>query len=162
MEFSLVYEQHKKLVWRLVSRYVGSQHDREDLFQEVFLKISKAFPKFRGEAKIETWIYRISANTAINFVKKQQRYSWFKKTLEWIGKEEEEEKEREEDKEEVLFRPLKKLNPKQRMILFLAEVEERKLEEIGGMLGLPVGTVKSNLHRAKEILKKELKDYDKL
>jgi len=159
VEFTLVYDQHKELVWRLVSRFVASRHDREDLFQEVFLKISKALPKFRGEAKIETWIYRIAANTAINFVKKQQRYSWFKRTLEFLGKEEAQEEEREE---EVLFKPLAKLNPRQRMILVLAEVEEKKLEEIGEMLKVPVGTVKSNLYRAKEILKKELKSYDKL
>ena len=158
MEFTLAYDQHKELVWRLVSRYVGSQYDREDLFQEVFLKISKALPKFRGEAKIETWIYRVAANTAINFVKNQQRYSLFRKTLEWMGRE----KEEEEEDGKVLFEPLKKLNPRQRMVLVLAEVEERKLEEIGEMLGLPIGTVKSNLHRAKEILRKELKDYDKL
>ncbi|MFH1361043.1 MAG: sigma-70 family RNA polymerase sigma factor [bacterium] len=157
MDFSKVYDDHKELVWRLVSRYVASQHDREDLFQEIFLRINQALSKFRGQAKIETWIYRIAANTAINFVKKQQRYSWFKRTLELLRKEDAEEKEDGDG----LFEPLKKLNPRQRMILVLAEVEEKKLEEIGEMLKLPVGTVKSNLHRAKEILKKELKDHDR-
>ena len=55
--------------------------------------------------------------------------------------------------------PLKKLNPQQRMILVLAEVEEKKLEEISRLLGLPIGTVKSNLHRAKKIIRKELGDH---
>ena len=53
--------------------------------------------------------------------------------------------------------PLAKLNPQQRMVLLLAEVEEKPLEEIAQTMGIPVGTVKSNLHRAKEIIKKEVR-----
>ena len=152
-DFARVYAEHKESVWKLVSRYVATQQDREDLFQEVFLKIYKALPRFRGEAKLDTWIYRITVNTSLNYLKKRKRDAGLKELLSRFrfveGKEEEKE-------EEALSQPLQKLNPLQRIILILAEVEERKLEEIARTLNIPLGTVKSNLFRAREIIKKEL------
>jgi len=56
------------------------------------------------------------------------------------------------------LKPLKKLNPQQRMVLLLAEVEEKKLEEIAEIMKIPIGTVKSTLHRAREIIKKEVRE----
>jgi RNA polymerase sigma-70 factor (ECF subfamily) len=158
-EFAQIYADHKERVWRLVSRYAASQQDREDLFQEVFLRIHKALPKFRGDADLGTWIYRITVNTSLNYLKRQKRYAGLKDMLSKLRFiEEEEEKKDKEDKK--LSKPLERLNPLQRMILILAEVEEKKLEEIAGILNIPVGTVKSNLHRAREIVKKELNKKD--
>jgi len=152
-DFAKIYAEHKDAVWKLVSRYAASKPDREDLFQEVFLKIHKALPHFRGEAKLDTWIYRITANTSLNYLKKRKRYAGLKEILSKFRFVEEKEEEKEEEK---LSKPLQKLNPLQRMILILAEVEEKKLEEIAKTLKIPVGTVKSNLFRAREIVKKEL------
>jgi RNA polymerase sigma-70 factor (ECF subfamily) len=64
--------------------------------------------------------------------------------------------------ETLLEKPLARLNPRQRMIVMLADVEEKKLDEIAQLLSLPLGTVKSTLHRAREILKKELIKHDRL
>jgi RNA polymerase sigma-70 factor (ECF subfamily) len=155
IEFDLLYENYKAMIWSLISRYVFNREDREDLFQEVFLNIHKALPKFRGEAKLETWLYRITINAAINHGKKQGRYKWLKKALSALKLVEDEEQAAAADIREL--KPLAKLNPQQRMVLLLAEVEEKKQEEIAGIMGIPIGTVKSNLHRAKEIIKKEVK-----
>ena len=160
-DFTRVYADHKENVWKLISRYAASRHDREDLFQEVFLKISKALPRFRGEAKLDTWIYRITVNTSLNHLKKRKRYAALKNILSKFRSIEEREEDKDRDKEK-LSKPLEKLNPLQRMILILAEVEEKKLEEISKTLNIPLGTVKSNLHRAREIVKKELNKNDKL
>jgi len=152
IEFSLLYDNHKEMVWKLISRYVFSREDREDLFQEVFLNIHNALPKFRGEANVETWLYRITINAAINYVKKQNFNRKLQQILESLRIVE----EISPAEIDELSLPLAKLNPRQRMILLLAEVEEKSLEEIAETMGLPVGTVKSNLHRAKEIIKKEV------
>ncbi|MCX5751090.1 MAG: sigma-70 family RNA polymerase sigma factor [Candidatus Saganbacteria bacterium] len=157
-DFSGIYITYKQKVWGLVSKYVSTCHDKEDLFQEVFLKVHKALPKFRGEAEVGTWIYRIAVNTAITFLQKQKRYRLLKDLLDKMRVFEAEEADLSVTGE--LYGPLEKLNPKQRMILVLAEVEEKKLEEIAQTLNLPVGTVKSNLNRAKEILRKELGKND--
>jgi RNA polymerase sigma-70 factor (ECF subfamily) len=159
IDFAQVYESQKEKVWRLISRYVFSKHDREDLFQEVFLKIHQALPGFRGDASLETWVYRVTANTAINFLDKQKRYAKLKNILGSLRLIETGPKE---DTFNLLRRPLKALNSRQRMILIMAEVEELKLEEIAQALDIALGTVKSNLYRAKEIVRKELKKYDGL
>ncbi|HVN67950.1 MAG TPA: sigma-70 family RNA polymerase sigma factor [Candidatus Sulfotelmatobacter sp.] len=153
-EFASIYEEHKEKVWRIVSRYVFSREDREDLFQEVFLAVHRALPGFRGESKIETWLFRLATNTSINYVNKQSRIRRLKELLSGLRLIEVAEPAEPGD----LSGPLKKLNPRQRLVLVMAEVEEFTLEEIAAQTGLPVGTVKSNLHRAKEIVKKEVVD----
>jgi RNA polymerase sigma-70 factor (ECF subfamily) len=155
IDFAEVYADCQKKVWQLVFRYVSTREDREDLFQEIFLKVHQALPRFRGEAEISTWVYRIAVNTALNYLNKQKRYRWLKQVVgNWRAVPA---AEPSEPAEAELFKPLAKLNAQQRMIVLLADVEEKKLDEIAEMLKLPVGTVKSNLHRAREIIKKEVK-----
>lgn len=161
-DFDRVYEENKEMVWKLASRYALSQPDREDLFQEVFLRVHKALPKFRGEAELKTWIFRIAVNTSISHLKKQKRYKKLKEILERFRVVEVREQEEANTTFEKLSRPLSKLNPLQRMILILADVQEKELKEIAQILKLPLGTVKSNLHRAREIVKNEVMKDDGL
>ena len=153
-DFPNVYSDCKNGVGRLVSKYVASQEDREDLFQEIFMNVHAALPRFRGEAEVKTWVYRIAVNTAMNYLNKQKRYRWAKKVLNGFKLLDQEAPEIATDAR--LLKPLEKLNPQQKTILILADVEERKLDEISEMVKIPVGTVKSNLHRAREIVKKEV------
>ena len=152
-EFPQIYQQFKEKVWRLVSKFVSGHHDRQDLFQEVFLKIHNALPAFRKEAALATWIYRITANTAINHLKAQKRRELLHQLLSGLRLVHEESLKELED---PIVLPLKLLNPRQKMILLMADVEEIKLEDIAAALKLPIGTVKSNLSRAREIIRKEL------
>lgn len=156
LDFGKIYADSKNNVWKLVSRYVFLREDREDLFQEIYLSVHKALPRFRGEASINTWIYRIAVNTAVNYSKRQNRYKWVKKMLGSLRVIEEDVREAATDVQAL--KPLEKLNPRQRMILLLADVEEKKLDEIAKTMNIPVGTVKSNLHRAREIIKKEVSE----
>ena len=151
-EFDLIYSENKEKVWKIIARFVFSREDREDLFQEVFLKVHAALFRFRGEAKFETWLYRVTVNTSINYVNKQNRNRKVQKLLENLRILEE---SRPAEVDELSL-PLAKLNPQQRMILLLAEVEEKALKEVAEIMGFPLGTIKSNLHRAKEIIKKEV------
>jgi RNA polymerase sigma-70 factor, ECF subfamily len=159
LDFDVVYDECKGKVWSLVSRYVSLRQDKEDLFQEVFIKIHRALPRFRGEASVETWIYRIVANTSINYLNKRNRYKKLKEVLSTLRFVED---EVDVEIDESLFKPLEKLNPQQRMIVLLSDVEEIKLDDIAEMLRIPVGTVKSNLHRAREIIKKEVESNGKI
>lgn len=156
MDFHEIYTNHKELVWNLISRFVFTKEDREDLFQDVFIKINNALPRFKGESKIETWIYRITINTGINFAKKQQRDRFIGDLLKKSGiiKTSEDDSSSRIEANDTILKPLEKLNPKQRMVLLLAEVYEMDLKDIGEHMNIPVGTVKSNLHRAKEGIKK--------
>jgi len=160
IDFNQVYTDHKEFVWRLVSRYANSRQDREDLFQEVFLKVHRALPGFRGQASIQTWLYRITVNTSLSFLKKRNSYKKLKEVLSSFRLVEVEHVK--EGADESIWQPLNKLNPQQRMILIMSDVEEKKLEEIAQILIIPVGTVKTNLHRARETVKKELIEDGKL
>ncbi|MEA3494355.1 MAG: RNA polymerase sigma factor [Candidatus Margulisiibacteriota bacterium] len=148
LEFEEVYNNFKEKVWKLTSRYLASSHDREDLFQEVFLKVHRALPKFRGDSSLDTWIYRVTSNTAINYLKKQDRYKLLKNTLERMRVVKDDRPAKSEG--ESRFKPLEKLNPRQRMVIILHDVEDKKLEEVAKTLKIPMGTVKSNLHRGRD------------
>ena len=160
LDFEAVYSEHKGNVWKLVSRYVFTREDREDLFQEAFINIHKALPRFRGEAAVGTWIYRITINSALNHLKKRDRHKKALQVLSALRIIETEEPAAGD--EALLEKPLAKLNPRQRLIVMLSDVEEQKLEEIAQLMSLPLGTVKSTLHRARAILKKELSQDDRL
>jgi RNA polymerase sigma-70 factor (ECF subfamily) len=160
LDFEAVYEEHKGDVWKLVSRYLFTREDREDLFQEVFINIHKALPRFRGDSAVGTWIYRIAANSAVNHLKKRDRHRKAIKVLSTLRIIETEEPMVTDGT--LLEKPLARLNPRQRMVVMLSDVEEKKLDEIAQILSLPLGTVKSTLHRAREILRKELVKHDRL
>jgi len=155
-DFSKIYSDHREMVWKLVSRYVSGQHDREDLFQEVFVRVHKALPKFRGDSGIGSWIYRIAVNTSLNHLRKMKLRKGLSEALGMLALTGHQEDFPAEQDGSALLRPLEKLNPRQRMILILSDVEERKLSEIAEMLNMSVGTVKSSLHRAREIVRKEV------
>ena len=160
IDFADVYAACKDQVWRLASRYVYTKEDREDLFQEIFINVHRALPRFRGESSVNTWVFRIAVNTALNHVKKHSRYRWLKQALGGLRIFEEDAPQIKSDLKE--FKPLEKLNPQQRMVLILSDVEDKKLDEIAEIMKLPVGTVKSNLSRAREIVKKEVMENGKL
>ncbi|MCX5748834.1 MAG: sigma-70 family RNA polymerase sigma factor [Candidatus Saganbacteria bacterium] len=158
--FDEVYDSCKNSVWGLISKYSFTKEDREDIFQEIFFNVHKALPRFRGESSIKTWVYKIAVNGAINYVNKQKRHRMIVSVLSNLRILEHEPAEIGADVE--MLKPLKKLNPRQRMVLLLSDVEEKKLEEISGIMKIPVGTVKSNLHRAREIVRKEAVKDEKI
>ena len=158
LNFDQVYTEHKSVVWRLVSRYVAGHHDKEDLFQEAFLNIHKALPRFRGDSALSTWIYRVTVNTSLNYLKKIKRHKKIQQVMLGLRVVHVSAPSVEPDK--AIWKPLEKLIPRQKMVLLLVEVEDKSLEETAKILDVPIGTIKSNLHRAKEIVRKELKQND--
>lgn len=153
-DFKEIYESNKNTVWQIASRYIASPHDREDLFQDIFVNVHKALPKFRRESAVSTWVYRIAVNTAINYLKKKKRQEKLHSIFSMFRQANDEPRYLESSEE--LLKPLEKLNPRQKMVVVLADIEEKSLAEISAILRLPVGTVKSNLFRGREIVKKEL------
>ena len=69
---SLVHE-HRALLYKVCNLYCSSVQDRQDLFQEIVIQLWRSYPRFRGEAKFSTWLYRIALNTAISGLRKQKK-----------------------------------------------------------------------------------------
>jgi len=167
--FNALVRAYERRVFALVLRMIGTRAEAEDLAQEVFVQVFKAIGSFRGESKLSTWIYRI----AINLCKNRTKYL----RVRHAGEQEELEAHAErvpmgelkranvgqverpdemmvgKQVERIVQQAILKLDPSFRECLVLRDVEELSYEEIGAITGLPEGTVKSRIHRARAQLK---------
>lgn len=165
-------QRNAELVFNLALRLTGSRTDAEDLAQDALLRALKALPDFRGESRASTWMYRITVNAWKNRVRyEKRRLFWRTVTLGLVGGGEDGECEVRDvkaddpppdadlEKQEhamTVQKALLVLDEDDRAILVLREIEEKSYEEIGEVLDLPAGTVKSRLFRARLKLKTAL------
>jgi RNA polymerase sigma factor (sigma-70 family) len=161
--FRLFIEKYQRLVAAIVFRMVYNAADREELSQEIFLKIFENIKEFQGAAKISSWIGRIASNTCINHLRKK-RLPLFDdiagpgQTLENVaGNSPTPELLNEQaDSNRNLQREIDRLPAHYRLILTLFHFSEMNYDEIGKALELPAGTVKSHLFRARQKLRERL------
>jgi RNA polymerase sigma-70 factor (ECF subfamily) len=160
-------------VYNLALRLTGNRADAEDLAQDALLRAIKALPRFRGESLASTWAYRITVNAWKNRVRSEKRRKfWRTVTLGLVTGDDGEDEIRDikaddppldadlakAEKSAAVQKALLTLDGDDRAIVILREIEERSYEEIGSVLGLPQGTVKSRLFRARAKLKILLKE----
>lgn len=165
--FRYLYRTYGPKIGALAKGYLGVD-DIDDIVQDVILKIFKGIKKFREDAKLSTWIYKITINVCNNVYKKfKHRETLLEMSDSYSEDEPQSQYSTEEDlrkavMDEVLYQKLReaieKLSPEDRAILYMKEIENLTYEEISEVLGKPVGTIKSRLHYVKEKLKKELKE----
>lgn len=170
-------------VYGLVFRMLGSAQDAEDVAQEVFVTVFKSIDNFRGDSRLGTWIYRIAINHCKNRIKylrrrahratseldEQAEHALFHATPggaaqhSTLGQAEARPDEALEgvQLETIVQRAIEMLDEEQRSLLILRDVEELSYDEIVEITGLPEGTVKSRLHRARLILKAEIARHTK-
>jgi RNA polymerase sigma factor (sigma-70 family) len=156
-------KKYQRLVAAIVFRMVYNAADREELSQEVFLKIFAHINEFKGGAKVTSWIGRITSNTCINHLRKK-RLPLF---ADIAGRGESLENVAGSDPTPAflneqasgnldLQREIDRLPAHYRLILTLFHFSEMNYEEIGRALKMPAGTVKSNLFRARQKLRERL------
>ena len=171
-EFQELYAAFQPKILRYLTRMVG-ESEAEDLTQEVFIKIGPALERFRGEASLSTWIYRIATNVALDRLRSP---SFQRATLPSLDQQSPTCEPGMDDKnvwtgektvpvEHQIFRKemndcvqgfIEKLPEDYRSVLVLSEFEGLKNREISEILEISLATVKIRLHRARERLKKEL------
>lgn len=152
-----LYEAHRSKVYNLSWRMLGSPQDAEDALQEIFLKVFDRIGNYRGDSAFSTWLYRITTNHCLDLLRRR-------KILTFMGFENAPEAQEKKDSEKALnlgFSPkvavaLEKLPSKQKACLLMREMEEMSYEDIASALNLSLGSVKSNIHRAKAFLKETL------
>jgi RNA polymerase sigma-70 factor (ECF subfamily) len=146
--FDRLVERYQRDVYRLCYRYVNNHEDASDMTQEVFLKAYRAIGRFRGESAFSTWLYRIAVNTCLNFRAKRRPPG--DPVVESLPDPEPgafAEAERKQQSEAVR-RAVSRLPEKQRATLILKVYHDLTHEEVAGILGSSVGTVKANLFHA--------------
>lgn len=170
MSESEFLQAHAELVFNLALRLTGNRSDAEDLAQDALIRALRALPSFRGDSALSTWVYRITVNAWKNRVRAEKSRGFWK-TISFgaLGGDDKDENEAEweprgsdkpldedlekQDESGVVQKALLELDEDDRAIVVLREIEEKSYEEIGSALGLPAGTVKSRLFRARAKLK---------
>lgn len=168
--FEQLLTQHEKSVYNLCLRMTGNPEDAMDVSQEVFLRVWKNLGSYQYDAAFSTWLFRIASNACIDFLRAKKRRNDVSLTMqdENDGEDKElavpdetplpEEQLLAKEQQSAVMKAMNELPPDFREILQLRVVEELPYEEIAEILDIKVGTVKSRLARARDQLRKNLKD----
>lgn len=141
-------EEHKGIIWKVVNLYADDLEDRKDLYQEIVCQSWSAYERFEGNAKFSTWLYRISLNVALTFLKKQKKTNQIKsKNLQEISIEQKELSERAD----YLYRAIKQLTEIDRSLIML-HLDGFDPTEISEMMGISKNNTNVKLHRIKQQL----------
>jgi RNA polymerase sigma factor (sigma-70 family) len=162
LSFEQIVRDHQTMVFSTLIRLTGNREHVDDLAQEVFLRLYRALGAFRGEALLSTYLYRIIANVAQDEWKRRRRddrplVSFSDEDADWEDRLPHPSLDAEQQFAERQFRysveqELQQLSPIERTILVLYHQEERSYEQIAQSLKLPIGTVRTHLHRGRKKL----------
>jgi RNA polymerase sigma-70 factor (ECF subfamily) len=162
--FEILVQRHQKATFNLVYRLLGDYDEAAEVAQEVFLSAYKSIRQFRGDANFSTWLYRIAFNHASTRRKSlniaQQRLVPLD-GIEIIGDGAVDPAKSLEQKEiqERVQQALNGLDHDDAIIILLRDLQDVPYEQVAQMLDVPVGTVKSRLHRARRALKARLAPF---
>ena len=148
-----IYEHCSSRVYGLMVRMVGRQ-DADDLTQQVFLQMFRKLNQFSGQSKLETWLFRLATNEALQHLRKQKRRS----TASLVSEPATTDDNRliKCDEARLLEAALNRLDSELRAVFLLKEQNGLSYREIAESLGIPEGTVGSRLNRARTELRHEL------
>ncbi len=167
--FEELVRRYEKMVYSLAFQMLNNHDDADDVLQDAFIKVYKSLVNLKNPSAFLTWLHRIVVNLSIDFARKKNR------RIE-LSEETTEDMEEElplaaiwpanpetiyKDKElmNLIQEAVMELPPRQRAVIILHEVKGYTKKEIGRILKCPQGTVRSNLHYAREKLKKKLEKY---
>lgn len=161
--FRVIVEEYGRMVTHIVSRMVYDRTEREDLTQDVFLRLYESLGRFEFKSKLSTYVARIAYNTCLNFLEKR-RPSLFEDEFPERGGVEScpgpaahpDVLAHRSGVAEILGREIAALPVRHRTALTLFHIHSLSYEEIGEVMGLPEGTVKSYLFRARKALHERL------
>ncbi|WP_430809377.1 MULTISPECIES: RNA polymerase sigma factor [unclassified Carboxylicivirga] len=165
--FRQIVELHHRMVIHIILSYVNNSHDAEDIAQEVFIEMYRSLKKFRGEASLSTWLYRLAVNKALDFIRqrnRQKRGSGLVSALEKSEMEalkishhqQSDDAIEETERRNLLYAAIEQLPERQKNALVLSQIKELKQQEVADIMKTSVSSVESLLVRAKRKLKELL------
>ena len=157
--FAALVRLHQRRTYAVARAIVGTHEDAEDVVQESFLHAHRALARFRPEQGFGAWLHRIAANASLDHLRRRKVRAAeslpdsialpFRDPAESA------------DLRDRLEAGLARLSERQRAVIVLHDVEGFKHAEIGEMLGIPEGTARSDLHHARQLMRRALDDYRK-
>jgi len=154
---SEIYKKYKNFVWNISLKMTADRETAEDVTAEVFIKIFTKLKSFRFQSSFKTWIYRITVNTALNFLKKEKRRQTQEveenaRHVKYVSP------EKGIEAESTVERILSGLNEEERILVVLREIEGLSYNEISEITKMNLGTVKTKIFRVREKLRKIYKE----
>ena len=154
--FLKIFEDNIGIVLKISRTFTSSQHDREDLTNDITLELWKSFIKFKGDSKVSTWIYKVALNTAINFNRQNKRNSFFSfledyrqdEISNWLVEQEYD----NTNETEILYQCIDKLNEINKALILLY-LDGKSHEEISEITGISKTNVGTRIGRIKEEIK---------
>ena len=145
--------EHELLIYKVCRIYTSSEADGKDLFQEIVIQLWNSYPKYNGQAKFSTWLYRVAINTAITGLRKQKNFitSYEPSTLN-ANISDENYYEDEEEKLKQLYAAIEQLSQVEKAIVMLY-MEEKPYDEMEEILGISQGNLRVKMNRIKEKLR---------
>jgi RNA polymerase sigma-70 factor (ECF subfamily) len=161
--FDLIVERHRRPVYQLCYRFVGNHEDASDLSQDVFLRAYRGLRRFKGQASLATWLYRIAVNVSLNKVSAKTPLALAGDPIDehqFVDERQESASDRllRQERGVRVRRAIARLPRKQRLTLVLRLFREMSHQEIAEVLGSSVGAVKANFFHAMHNLKRTLAD----
>lgn len=158
LNFEEIYHDYWKKIFRLCMGYSNDNDAAKDLCQETFVAVFKQLPKFRQEASVGTWIYRIATNICLRQINIEKRMPKSELPYE-IKDNSEKDNQQEQDKmTDFLYQCISELPELERIIISL-ELEEMKQTEIAEIVGISSANVRVKIHRVKKKLTEKFKNY---
>ena len=155
--FAVLVDRYKDLVFTLAIRMLKNREEAEEVSQDTFIKVYKALPKFKGDSKLSTWVYKVAYNTCLDRIKKNKNHynevtidSFTEYKLKTVGNALDALEEKEQ--QQTIQDCLQHLASKDSFLLSLFYFEELSLEEISKIVDMEANTVKVNIHRARKRL----------
>jgi RNA polymerase sigma-70 factor (ECF subfamily) len=161
--FEQLVLRHQRYAFNLAYRVLGSYAEAEDVAQEAFVRAWRGLPGFRGQARFTTWLYRIVHNLCLNRLPKLRRELLQTEPLEEVLADPDPAPSDLFDMREqlaFLHAQLGQLPEKYRLVLTLRYLQQLSYDEIATTLDVPMGTVKTHIHRARRLLRERLRQWE--
>lgn len=157
--FDELVTRHEGRVYAVALRMTGNREDALDVMQEVFVSMLRALPRFRAEARVSTWIHRVTVNACLDQLRKRTR-----RPTEPLREVHDRPLDDGSPQEEAIIQDragevraaVMMLPPEQRAVIVLHDLEDLDYNEVAAALDIPLGTVKSRIHRARTELARHL------
>ncbi len=166
--FGVLVRRHQERLYHTVYRLVENAEDAQDVVQEAFLHAYQSLDSFKGDSLFFTWLYRIAVNTAISLKRKKRvvlSIDGVRGNESGTDPPDPSELTRpdynleQQEQQRRIQRALARLSPEHRAVLVMKDMEGQKYETMAELLGVPIGTIRSRLHRARlelrELLERE-------
>ncbi len=170
--FRYLVEKYQVLIYNTCLGFVGNSQSAEDLSQDVFIEVYRSVHRFRGDARLSTWLYRIAVNKSLNHIRDNKKHNIVRSLERFFFGEKEENLEVEDyiygtadspmtsrEHARQLYSAIEKLPDNQRIAFTLHKFDDLSYKEIAEIMDTSLSSVESLIHRAKKNLQKSLKAY---